>query len=425
MEDELLVGTSKLEITPEVGAPLAGGIYPRISKGVNDPLYIKAIVIESKGVRLAYVILDLLVMARREGDEAVRLTSERTGIPPENIFWATTHTHSGPFTYPLFGLREEDIVDREWLASIPEKFSECVSRADRGKVPAKTSYMRGYNCVLPSNRRIRFKDGREINNWLIDRGEGVQCIGTAGPVDPEIGIFAFDDREGNLLAVVFDFALHCNTHFGEEFSADYPAVVEEKIQDRFGKDVMVLYMPGATGDINTFMSMEETGNLLAGSIIPKLSEREPLEEAPILKAMKREIVVPYRDFSQDQEARIRASQWPEDVQEVFKKEWEIMREEGIREGKTILSVWRIGDIAFAGLPGELFVEWGLKIKGESPLSWTYPIELCCDYQGYLVTRKAWEAGGYECLIARSAKPSWEGVEMMVGEVLRMLDELYS
>lgn len=424
MKNGLLVGAYEVDITPKVGTLLAGGIYPRVSKGVHDPLMAKAVVLESGGERLAYVILDLCCLTRREGDRAVELASELTGIPKDNIIWATTHTHSGPYTMPFFGATEEEVVDKEWLSTLPQKFAECVAKADAKKVPARMSFIRAYNYNLPLNRRLRFKDGRELNNWLIDRGETAQCVGTAGPVDPEIGILSFDDLDGNLIAVLFNYALHCTTHFGEEFSGDYPAVVAQRIREAFGEEVVSLFMPGAMADINTYRSMEETGNMLADSIIPKLRERKPTTEAPQLSAMKCEITVPYRDFTQDQEERIRASQWPEDVQEVFKKELEIMRQEGAREGRTLVSAWRIGEIAFAGLPGELFVEWGLKIKEESPFPWTFPVELCCDYQGYLITEKGWKAGGYEALIARSAKPSPEGVKMMVDKVLDMFKELW-
>ena len=43
---------------------------------------------------------------------------------------------------------------------------------------------------------------------------------------------------------------------------------------------------------------------------------------------------------------------------------------------------------------------------------------------YLITKKAWEAGGYEPLIARSSLPSWEGVSYMVEEGIKLLKQLY-
>lgn len=101
-----------------------------------------------------------------------------------------------------------------------------------------------------------------------------------------------------------------------------------------------------------------------------------------------------------------------------------MRKAGVREDRTLIQAWRIGEIGFASLPGELFLEWGLKIKAESPFPWTFPVELGGDYLGYLVTRQAWQAGGYESLICRSARPSVEGVALMVDKALELLDRLW-
>ena len=92
--------------------------------------------------------------------------------------------------------------------------------------------------------------------------------------------------------------------------------------------------------------------------------------------------------------------------------------------RTVIQAWRIGEIGFASLPGEIFVEWGLKIKAESPFPWTYPVELGGDYLGYLVTQQAWEAGGYESLISRSALPSVDGVPMMADTALKLLRRLW-
>jgi hypothetical protein len=93
------------------------------------------------------------------------------------------------------------------------------------------------------------------------------------------------------------------------------------------------------------------------------------------------------------------------------------------EDRTVLQAWRIGDVAFASLPGEVFVEWGLKIKAESPFPWTFCVELGGDYLGYMVTEQAWRAGGYESLTAHSARPSVAGVATMVDADLALLRRL--
>jgi hypothetical protein len=62
---------------------------------------------------------------------------------------------------------------------------------------------------------------------------------------------------------------------------------------------------------------------------------------------------------------------------------------------TILQAVRIGDICIAALPGEVFVQYGLKIIKDSPFKDTFVIGLANDYAGYIPTRDAFDKGGYE------------------------------
>jgi hypothetical protein len=423
MKNNFMVGTAEVDITPPIGTALPGHIYPRISKGIQDPLYIKSIVFESQGQRLAYVILDLIALDRKEGDKGVALAAERSGISQDHIVWAATHTHTGAYTTHIFS-PDNSVINKAWLETIPEKFADCVAAADAAKVPARMSRLCAFNNSLLHNRRLLFKDGRAINTWKLIEAD-TQCIGSSGPVDPEIGILAFDDLNGNLLSVLFHFSLHTNTNFGEYFSADYPGVVAARIRERFGSGVSTLFLPGAQADINSpGQRYKEVGDTLAKLIIAELDKRQPVEEPPMLVAVKKEVEVPFRDFTKDQKERIEKAGYHGGSLDVFLKEVELLRKEGKTSAKTVLQAWRIGDIGFASLPGELFVEWGLKIKRESPFPWTYPIELGGDYLGYLITDRTWKDGGYESLIAYSSKPTPKGVGLMVDNVLKMLKELY-
>ena len=82
MSDDFLAGAAQVDITPPVGTALAGSTVPRKSLGVQDPLTIKAVVLESGSVRLAYALYDLISVRREEGG-----------------------------------------IDREWLRDLPEKFA--------------------------------------------------------------------------------------------------------------------------------------------------------------------------------------------------------------------------------------------------------------------------------------------------------------
>jgi neutral ceramidase len=428
---DLLAGAAEVDITPPVGTALAGSIKPRKSDGVQDPLTAKAIVLSSGGVKLAYVLLDLIALERKEGDVAVSLAARRTGIPEQRIVWAASHTHTGPYTTALF--EDPSPIDTAWLASIPGKFADAVEAACRSMRPARMSRERAYCQHVVHNRRYKYKDGREINTWLLHAGEEeVQCLGAAAPIDPEVGILCFDDADGVPIAVLWHYSLHTNANFGSCFSADYPAVVAARLRERFGPEVVPIFVPGTFGDINPNAGYREVGDALARVIIQRLEKRKPGLESgagtsasPLpLGALKQEITVPWRDLTADPEARIRASQWSPEVQEDFRREVERMRRAGRTEDRTVLQAWRIGDVAFASLPGEVFVEWGLKIKAESPFPWTFCVELGGDYLGYMVTEQAWRAGGYESLVAWSARPSVDGVAMMVEADLALLRKLW-
>jgi hypothetical protein len=279
---------------------------------------------------------------------------------------------------------------------------------------------------LLHHRRLLFKGGQAINTWNLYRAADAQCIGSAGPVDPEIPVLIFESPDGQVRAAMFQYALHTNTNFGPSFSADYPAVVAARLRERFGPQVVTLFVPGACGNINGCgHSYRQVGDALADSILGAWPRRVPLENPGALGALKRNLSVPLRDPTPDQEPRIRASGWDEDCQDFFRQEWRALRKEKRRTVTTVIQAWRIGEAGFASLPGEMFVEWGLKLKRESPFPWTFPVELGGDYLGYLITADAWEAGGYEALISRVARPSVEGVARMAEEALAMLRELHA
>jgi len=426
MSTTLLVGTAEMDITPPAGTKMAGNLYPRASQGTDDPLMAKAIVLEADGVQVAYVTFDLVALDRTLGEQMAALVSARTGIPIEAIAWSCSHTHSGP--YPLPGVTPstiEDPVPYAWRNALPERVADCVAMAKARQAPARVYRTRDYRYDLGHNRRLRYKDGRQLNTWLLHNGEAqVQAIGAAGPIDPEVGILGFVGLDGTMLAVLYQYALHANAHFGIRFSGDYPAVVAARLREHYGAQVCALFMPGACGDQNPVRTYREIGNSLADAIIAQLTtQATPLTEIT-LGACRRVIEVPTRDAFADQEARLQATQWGADPQQFFRDSQRDLQAHPGTTIETALHAWHVGEVAFASFPGELFVEHGLHVKADSPFPWTYPVELSQDALGYLITRSAWEAGGYESLVASMGRITPEGVEQMVETSLAMLRELH-
>jgi hypothetical protein len=88
-----------------------------------------------------------------------------------------------------------------------------------------------------------------------------------------------------------------------------------------------------------------------------------------------------------------------------------------------IQVLRIGPIALVGLPGEPFVEGGLRIKLASPTFPTYVVHNT-SYAAYIPTREAFTRGGYETRAGLIAKFEPEALDQIVETASRMLRELF-
>jgi len=76
----------------------------------------------------------------------------------------------------------------------------------------------------------------------------------------------------------------------------------------------------------------------------------------------------------------------------YAKEWIEMRKTQDVTDSLEVMVIRIGDIAFAGLPGEMFNEFGLEIKAKSPCTNTIVTGLTNDRRAYFPTAVSFTQG---------------------------------
>jgi hypothetical protein len=79
------------------------------------------------------------------------------------------------------------------------------------------------------------------------------------------------------------------------------------------------------------------------------------------------------------------------------------------------------ELAWVGLPGEIFAELGLAIKQSSPFKQTIIAELANGSIGYIPTKRAFAEGNYEPISARCGEGSGE---MLVATALRLLNALH-
>ena len=91
---------------------------------------------------------------------------------------------------------------------------------------------------------------------------------------------------------------------------------------------------------------------------------------------------------------------------------------------TEVHIIRLGTIAFATNPFELFLDFGNQIKARSLAEQTFLIQLCCGAEGYLPTLKAEQGGHYSAFVS-SGNVGHIGGEQLVRETLQDINGMFS
>ena len=88
-----------------------------------------------------------------------------------------------------------------------------------------------------------------------------------------------------------------------------------------------------------------------------------------------------------------------------------------------IHIMKLGDIAFATNPYELFLNYGNQIRARSLAKQTFLTQLCCGAYGYLPTEKAEKGGHYSAFIG-GTNSDHVGGEMLVRKTLREINNLF-
>lgn len=88
-----------------------------------------------------------------------------------------------------------------------------------------------------------------------------------------------------------------------------------------------------------------------------------------------------------------------------------------------MHVLRLGDLAFATNPFELFLDYGNRIRARSLARQTFLIQLCCGSFSYLPTEKA-ERGGHYSAFVSSGYAGHEGGDILVRKTLQEINGMF-
>lgn len=278
---------------------------------VNDPLYVKALVLDDGRMRLAIVTMDVTSIGGRtisqemlfdvSDDFMPRLRTRveaELNIPASGVTVSASHTH--PFHGRMLCDDEQQI----------ERTLDAIRSACQNMQPVQIGTGVGYEDRLTVNRTLRLKDGR---HWCVRMGNPCppdELVEDVGPIDPSIGIVRVDRLDGRPLAVVYNFASHLLMGVPKGgATADFPGFASKVIENHLGHDAQAFFIQGTVGDvieihnkdINRPKNGEDNGTVLGLTVIDALKRIKPKDVR--LNIASRTVTFPRRkDFSQSIEA---------------------------------------------------------------------------------------------------------------------------
>jgi len=413
----LTAGAAQIDITPGLGAHLCGYFTDRQATDILDPLHAKAIAISNGDTTLGFVICDLIVVPGEVVDAAKAIITNRTGLGPEHILIAGTHTHTGPAIVGALGTPEEEGYG-EWVAP---RIADAFTLALEHMQPAQLAHASGSCAGETHNRRWHMKDGTvRMNPGHLNP----EALRPAGPIDPELGLLILRSPGGAPIAALGNLGLHYVGVGGANHSvicADYFAAFGRALNRCAGAEFVCPMANGTFGDINNLdwsrpgrthphptFQIERVGNVVAAEawrIWSSLREDDFRDDVPLGANLT---PVPFAARCPSV-AELAAARALYDRGEDHKDaEWLYAREivlcaEAPAVWPVPIHAMRLGDLGLVGLPGEVFTEIGLDIKQRSPFAQTMNVGIANDTVGYVATDQALQEGSYETRLCRHVR----------------------
>jgi hypothetical protein len=413
---------------------------PRISTGVHDPLLVSAICFDDGKTPLLALALDLLFVSAETVCDWRQAIEQTAGIPASRILISATHTHSGPITADLLAWRDDPVVpaiDPDYMAFLKQRVVEAAVAARQSAVPARLA----------------------VTAAIAERLGGNRISPVEGPIDPEAGIlFARRRDNGEPLALQMIYSMHPTVMHEDStlVSSDFPAFTRRYLEAALS-GAKVIYHTGPSGNLSpryhvkaqTFAEAERLGNLLGEAVLRAVHalREEDFADDISLDSVNARVAIPSRSYPSVDCARENLRRAQADYQRLQREgaprgqvrtaECTIFGAEEVvtlaqaeasgeleewhrRYARTEVQVLRVGGAFLVALPGELFVEYALRIK-RACQGRTFVVNLANgELQGYIVTPEAEKAGGYETQMSMFSAASGD---ILTSVAVKLMQEL--
>ena len=390
-------GAALRNITPNPLLPVSGGIgTPKKTTEKNGDLFIRALVLENGGTRVAIVNVDNLGWPAALGNKSRALIK---GIAPENILIGATHTHSGPDAYAFPNEKGESFADLKYLDWCVQQMADAVNEAVKNLESASLKI-----AVGEAKGKIAYN---YYADQLYDPRCGIiQAIATSG------------QKKGKAIATLVNYAIHPEVIGSGRgiLSPDLCGPLYDRIEAKGGGTA--LFMNGAQGgmvtadnrrenkeEANNWEECKRIGELLADEAL-RIVGSAPLQENPSLFCASRQI-----EFPVDSEI----------MRFILKNSPIKNKMSGENKVSTQLNLLNIGTAQILSVPGEALPNIGFYVKRKMNTNQPFLFGLTNDAFGYMLTKVDFTSFKRYDYVSRTSLGEMTG-EIYMDQALKLIKE---
>ena len=365
--------------------------------------------------------------------------------------------------------RSDIITNDEMLQLLTDRLAQVTLEAWANRKPGGYSNAFG-RAVVGHCRRATYLDGT-AQMWGNTNTAEFHALEAGSDTGVEL-LYVFDEAK-KLTGIVANLACPAQCVQHRLFiSPDFWGEAKKLLRERFGEDIFLLPLCSAAGDqcpvdlvrwvepesdlndpnctrVNPpkrkadpsmfdLAGMRKVGRRIAREIIDVFEEglEEAQYDVPMIhKSLM--LQLPLRRVTAEEVANAKAAiaryfeEHPGDMHFSDAANLQvhigILQRSDLQEKMPILDtevhIVRLGNIAFASNPFELFLDYGNKLKACSPAEQTFLVQLANGAEGYLPTEKAEQGGHYSAFVS-SGLVGHEGGNQLVDDTLAHIKELF-
>ena len=414
------IGLYEREITPLFGNSIRGYFNLRLVDGVKEKTYVKAAVIDDGKQLVAMVAIDTCGITDKLCEGIYEKVSNYIKIEKSNLMISATHSHTaGPVDSDTEGCDSElDSLYLEWLKHACADAVVCAyQRRQNAKIKLSVAKIEGITFC----RNYLLKNGVSRTNPGIGNPDIVRPI---GEIDPFAPILVIENEQGKDIGILYSFANHQDSVDGTEISGDWSSIVALRMKEKYGSDFISIMFYGTAGNINQVdvnnkdkdydppHSHHFLGNTVADGILKVIDQAQYID-GDIKVAYQTKIYnlrVPTIDEIKVQQEILSRVELPKNAKldagspkELFDA---CMAKNAIKFSfgatkyyQIKMQIISIGSVMIFALPGEVFTQYGAKIKAAFADKTCFFACLSNNKAGYMPAKECYLPQLYESLYA--------------------------